>query len=40
MPGGRCVRGDVEQSVEFFHELGYELRALIRDDDLGHSVFA
>ncbi len=29
MPGGRCIRGDVEESVEFFHELGDKLRSSI-----------
>ncbi len=38
MPGGRCVWRDVEQSVEFLHELGDELRASVGDDDLWHSM--
>ncbi len=33
MPGGRCVRRDVEQSVKFLHELRDELRASVGDHD-------
>ncbi len=40
MPGSRCIRHDVEQSVKLLHELGYELRAVVRDDDLRHSVLS
>ncbi len=29
MPGGRCVWGDVEELVEFFHELRNELRSSV-----------
>ncbi len=39
MPGGRCVGRDVEESVEFFHELGDKLRASIGDHNLWHAMF-
>ncbi len=38
MESGRCVGRDVEESVEFLHEFGDELRASIQDDDLQHAV--
>ncbi len=38
MEGHGRVRGDVEHSVEFLHELGDELWASVRDDDLRHSM--
>ncbi len=29
---------DVEHSVEFLHEVGYELRSSVRDDNLRHTM--
>ncbi len=36
--GGGCVRCNVEHSIELFHELGDELRAVVGDDYLRHSM--
>ncbi len=38
MEGGRCIGRDVEESVEFLHELGDKLRTSVQDDDLRHAV--
>ncbi len=39
MEGHGCVRGNIEHSIEFFHELWDELGSPVGYDYLGHSVF-